>query len=107
MQYESAPDIANQIIQSIPEDTPEYTKTLIKIKRALGDNDGAMETAIAALEDKSDHRVMFAALRLAWDLGSMEEAVSFSEKIISSSVKGFAPILVVGLNALNKPFNRA
>ena len=80
---ESAPDIANQIIQSIPEDTPEYTKTLIKIKRALGDNVGAMETAIAALEDKSDHGVMFAALRLAWDLGSMEEVVSFSEKIIA------------------------
>ena len=80
---ESAPDIANQIIQSIPEKTPDYTKTLIKIQRALGDNDGAMETAIAALGDKSDHGVMFATLRLAWDLGSMEEVVFFSEQIIA------------------------
>jgi glycosyltransferase involved in cell wall biosynthesis len=79
---EGAPDIANQIISSIPEETPEYTKTLIKTKRALGDNDGAMETAIAALEEKSDHGVMFAALRLAWDLGSMEEVVTYSNQII-------------------------
>ena len=80
---ESAPDIANQIIQGIPEKTPEYTKTLIKIKRALGDNDGAMVTAIAALEEKSDHGVMFAVLRLAWDLGSMEDVVAYSEQIIT------------------------
>ena len=79
---ENAPLIANQIIQGIPEKTPEYTKTLIKIKRALGDNDGAMETALAALGEKTDHGVMFAALRLAWDLGSMEDVVTYSEQII-------------------------
>ena len=79
---QGTPNIAEQIIRDIPENTPEYTKILIKIKRDLGDNESALQTAQSALEKKSDHGVMFAAMRLAWDLGSMEEVVSFAERII-------------------------
>jgi len=80
---QGTPNIAEQIISQISDDTPDYTKTLIKVKRALGDNDGAMKTATSALEQKSDHGVLFAATRLAWDLGSMEEVVKFTQQIIS------------------------
>lgn len=80
---QDAPLIAQQLISEIPESTPEYTRTLIQVKQALGDSDGAMQTAISALEEKSDHGVMFAAMRLAWDLGTMEEVVKFTEMIIS------------------------
>ena len=79
---ENAPDIAYEIINSIPESTPDYTKTLIKIKISLGDTDGAMQTAIEALEDSKDHGVMFAVIRLSWDLGSMEDVVSYANKIL-------------------------
>ena len=80
---QDSPLIAEQLISEIPESTPEYTRTLIQVKQALGDNDGAMQTAVSALEEKTDHGVMFAAMRLAWDLGTMEEVVKFTEMIIS------------------------
>ena len=80
---QGSPLIAQQLISEIPESTPEYTRALIQIKQALGDNDGAMQTAVSALEEKSDHGVMFAAMRLAWDLGTMEEVVKFTRMIIS------------------------
>ena len=80
---QDAPLIAQQLISEIPDTTPDYTRVLIQVKQALGDSDGAMETAKSALEDKADHGVMFAAMRLAWDLGTMEEVVKFTQMIIS------------------------
>ena len=62
---QGSPLIAQQLISEIPESTPEYTRALIQIKQALGDNDGAMQTAVSALEEKSDHGVMFAAMAFA------------------------------------------
>ena len=80
---EQGTNIAEQIIRDIPENTPEYTKILIKIKRDLGDNESALQNRPIRARKKSDHGVMFAAMRLAWDLGSMEEVVSFAERIIA------------------------
>ena len=80
---QDAPLIAQQLISEIPDTTPDYTRVLIQVKQALGDSDGAMETAKSSLEDKADHGVMFAAMRLAWDLGTMEEVVKFTQMIIS------------------------
>jgi glycosyltransferase involved in cell wall biosynthesis/lipopolysaccharide biosynthesis regulator YciM len=80
---ENAPEIAYEIINTISKSTPDYTKTLIKIKRSLGDNEGAMQTAIEALEDSVNHGVIFAIIRLSWDLGSMEEVVIYADKILA------------------------
>ncbi|MDP6906956.1 MAG: glycosyltransferase [Candidatus Thalassarchaeaceae archaeon] len=79
---QGTPDIAHQIIINIPEDTPNRARLLIKAKSALGDNEGAIQTAAEALENTSEHGVIFASLRLAWDLGYMEEVVNFANQII-------------------------
>ena len=79
---QDSPEIADKILSTLPQNVPEYTKTLIKTKRALGDNDGAIQIAREALDGNSNHGVMFAAMRLAWDIGSMEEVVIFSQNII-------------------------
>ena len=80
---EGAPWVANEIVESVPKDTPDYTKTVIKILTAVGDNDGAMRAGAMSLEGKIDPGEMFGILRLAWDLGDLEEVIRYSNVILS------------------------
>jgi len=79
---EGAADIAFEIITSVPPETPNYNRFLIKVKQALGDDEDAISIARESLESSPEHGVMFAAIRLSWDLGLMEDVINFTNKIL-------------------------
>ena len=84
---EGAPGIANELLESVPKETSGYTKAMVKILTALGDYDGAMSASAMGVEGEVDHGVMFGVLRLAWDLGDLEEVVRHSNSIIAYKPK--------------------
>ena len=80
---EGTPNTALEIVQSVDQSIPERSRIMANAKRALGDTTGAMESVSEGFEYGPTHGLLFSALRLAWDLGSMEGVVEHANNIIA------------------------
>jgi glycosyltransferase involved in cell wall biosynthesis/lipopolysaccharide biosynthesis regulator YciM len=80
---EGTPNTALEIIQTVERSNPERARVMANAKRAMGDTSGALESVIEGFEQGATHGLMFASVRLSWDLGMMEEVVTYANQIIS------------------------
>ena len=80
---EGTPNTALEIIQTVERTDPERARIMANAQRAVGDVSGALESVTEGFEHGPTHGLMFASIRLSWDLGMMEDVVIYANQIIS------------------------
>ena len=80
---EGAPKTAIEITLTLDDNGPERYRLLVNAHREIGDTAAASLSASQGLEIAPNHHgLRFAVLRLAWDLGDMEDVVVQANMIL-------------------------